>query len=506
MSEQEEQPTISIPRWTPDFDASGFDVHAVLREAGAQKKSAYKVLKSLGYPVAKFISFDVPQFAETKSADELIPVTASSTAVDLSDDDFAESAIEQMQAQGLGSTIFLNHQYVVPEDVYGKVASCEIVRRQVFNPVNGEKKTLACWDLKIAPVGEDENPRAVRITNMLRKSQLKLGVSVTVLVLKSVARKGGGRTITDVFYIESSMVGIPCNQTAWAHATAEKSADPAGAYTTFSPLDTGDPASVERFREELRAWLDGGWLGKEHTEGKVMSEATQAAAPATDETAAARGAQTTAAAPAEKKQIERGLFKGLFQDEVDERVNSVSFIVDRLIGALYEWKQREADDAALDELLGEFTAAMKVAMARDENAEPYMVFYSLSRASFEQVSKSGARNSQADQALLVKMHDTLIELGVPCEKVHGGDGDAAAKSASVAALAEATSKAARLEAEVETIRTDRDLLAEGLDAAVKTAEVLEQRLEEEKATSLAAVTALERYGREPLSRAGVSVS
>ncbi|HEX8685732.1 MAG TPA: hypothetical protein VF654_04495, partial [Pyrinomonadaceae bacterium] len=203
---------------------------------------------------------------------------------------------------------------------------------------------------------------------------------------------------------------------------------------------------------------------------------------------------------------ERGLFKGLFQDEVDERVNSVSFIVDRLIGALYEWKQREADDAALDELLAEFTAAMKVAMARDENAEPYMVFYSLNRAAFEQVSKAGARNGEANLALLEKMHDTLAGLGVECERVHGGEGDAAAKSASAASLAEATSKAAELEVRVTALTAEKAALDEGLRKALDTVESLEEQLGVEKATSLAAVTALERYGREPLPRAGVSVS
>jgi hypothetical protein len=514
MSEHDQQDDQQpIPRWTQDFDASQFDVQAVFREAMSQKKSAFKVLKALGYPVKKFISHEVPAFSVAeKSGDELIPVTASSTAIDLSGDDFAESAIEEMQAAAKGTTVFLNHKYELPEDVYGKVEDCEIVARELFNPVTGDNERLTCWDLRIAPVGEEENPRAVRVSNMLQRSRLKLGVSVTVLVLKSVARKGGGRTIIHVFYIETSMVGIPCNQTAWAHAAAGKSAATKDGgvealYTTFSPLNMKDPQSVERFRNELAAWL-----GTEKKEEKVMSEKTTNV-----EEPTAAGATEAGAAPVavEKKRIERGLFKGLFQEEVDERNNTVSFLLACLISALYDWRNQEKDETALDELLGEFHAALKAAMLRDPEAEAYLVYYALNRVPFEQLMKAGARNSEADQQLLHKMHDTLIELGVECKRFDDGEDDGEGedgeddeveKSASVVSRGALTKKVAALETDLSRLREEKSALAGQLELALKVGEQAVENLEVEKAISLAAVTALERFGKEPLPRAGVSVS
>jgi hypothetical protein len=469
--------TQTIPRWTEEFDPSSFDVQAVFREAMLQRKSAFKVLKALGYPVVKFISHEVPKFA---AADGLIPATASSTAIDLSGDNFAESAIEEMQAAAKGTTVFLNHSYNLPEDVYGKVADCAIITREVMNPVTQETASLTCWDLQISPVGEDENPRAVRVTNMLQKSKLKLGVSVTVLVLKATKRKDGGRTIEHVFYIESSMVGIPCNQTAWAGATKSS---PADNYRTFTPVNPNDPESLERFREELTDWLE-----TDPKRGKTMSSETTETKPA--------------AIPAEPKAIESGLFKGLYQEEVDEYINSVSFIVNRLVEALYTWKLKEADEAALDELLAEFVVAMKTAMQRDPDAEPWLVYYNLNRLAAEQLSKAGARNSSADQQLLDKMHDMLVDCGVGCSKLFGEEDDEAAKGVS----SRLTSKVAELEAESKALREERDDLKAQLETAISVADEATKLLELEKATSLAAVAALERIGREPLPRAGASVS
>lgn len=467
MSEETvEQQTTAIPRWTPDFDVNDFDLQAVFREAKAQKKSAGKLLKSLGYPVAKFISTDVPQF-KSASADGQIPVTASSTAIDLSGDDFDLCAIEQMKAACLGTTIFLNHEYDVPEDVYGKVAGAEIVKRKVFSPIAGKDENLSCLDLSITPVGADENPRAVQITNMLQKSKLKLGVSVTVLILEWKKRTDGGRTITKVFYIESSMVGIPCNQTAWAQQTGK----------SFK-----EPVMNEEQSEQTADSRTGGAVKKNASFEETM--------------------------------------KAMFADVLDDNQNnfwmyisSLSTVVNRILRDV-----RGKDAAAQAEAIAEgeasfeeFVATLKewfpkeVAEEAAKDAKPdyYWDYYSAITRVRDIVQKAGARNSASDQELIRKAHDSIRSL-LPevCGGQEESEADVANKSASVASLGELQTKAAELETKMAALETEKAELKQQLDAALDAAEKAADELELEKATSLAAVTALEKYSLEPLPRAG----
>jgi hypothetical protein len=275
-------------------------------------------------------------------------------------------------------------------------------------------------------------------------------------VLRSKKKASGGKHITDVFLVEDSIVGIPCNQTAWTHVEGKFAAAQAV------------------------------------TEGTTMSETKSAAA---------------AGVGGERKRIVGGLYKGFFQEEVDERTSSVSFNVSCLIESLYDWRTRKGEEAELDELLAEFTAAIKLAMTRDPEAEPYLVYYGLSEAAAGRAAKSGEGAGSLAQKMRDAFDQALTEAGVVGEKIQGevGAGEAA-KSASAALLAEAQSKAVELEARVTTLTEEIVGLEKGLSTALDTIEVLEEQLGVEKATSLAAVTALEDYGREPLPRAGVSVS
>lgn len=461
-----------IPRWTPDFDIDGFDVQAVFREASAQRKSVGKLLKSLGYPVAKFISLDVPVF---KSADA-VPLTASSTAVDLAGDDFDLGALKQMRDAALGTTVFLNHEYDVPEDVYGKVAAVEVVRRGVFNPLTKQTEQHYCLDLDVTPVGEDENPRAVRVTNMLRKSQLKLGVSVTVLVLKYKEREDGGRTITHVFYLESSMVGIPCNQTAWAEGEASKSA----------ATQTPDSKSAT-----------------------IMSETNAKPAAGVGVSAAA-----PAARPESKFASTLATMKGMFADVLHENQNNFWLYVDslrtvyrRLIGDA-RGKSGEAVAALVEEgntSVDEFAAELKTLLAaeiteaatQDATAGGCYYDYWSAIGRLEGVVQKGGLPGVNVPAALKRAHARLVEAGAECGHVPvtASEGDEA-KQASVAGVAE-------LETKVASLTATNAELEQQLEAALQAAETATKELELEKATSAAAVTALEEFSLQPLPRAGM---
>ena len=426
----------AIPRWSADFDLNGFDLQAVLREASARKKSAGELLKELGYPVAE-LKLSSGEGPEVKSAGG-IPVTASTTASDLAGDAFDDAAIEQMCLAAEGSTVFLNHEYTVPEDVYGKVESAAVVRRTAHNPLAGRAEEMSCLDLVITPVGEDENPRAVQVTNMLRKSQLKLGVSVTVLVLQERERPDGGRVITRVYFLEVSIVGIPCNQTAWVSAVESKSFPAAEAASKSATLMTGQTHATD-------------------------------AGTATQQTATPQAAS-----------------KAMFADVLHENQNNVWLFMDSFY-TVYRRLLREAKGKTGDALnsivnegnasVDEFAAELKTLLAeeiaeastQESSTDCYYQYWSAIGRLDDVVQKSGVP-AGANLDLLKRAHARMHELGVQCDAV-ADDGDAA----------ELRTKLASAEAE--------------RDEALELAERVSKEFEE-------AVGLLEEVSREELPPAG----
>jgi phage head maturation protease len=152
-------------------------------------------------------------YLRTKAATEdaqgrpTVTVTASSDEVDLGNDRFALSALKQMVQAFEGLTIFLNHRYAVPEDVFGTVASAELHKRQGFT------------DLDLVIAVEESSQRAMSTYAMI-KNGTRLGVSVGVLV-KDAEYQGEDEDkileITDIIPLEASIVGIPANRRSWVH-------------------------------------------------------------------------------------------------------------------------------------------------------------------------------------------------------------------------------------------------------------------------------------------------
>lgn len=149
---------------------------------------------------------------ETKEADgegrPTVRVTASSTEIDLATDRFAMSALKQMEQQFPGMTIFLNHKYDVPDDVFGSVKSAELVERDGHT------------DLDLIIEVEMSNQRAVDTYSMV-KGGTTLGVSVGVLVMDADVVKDDTTKgmevleISEIYTLEASVVGIPANRRSW---------------------------------------------------------------------------------------------------------------------------------------------------------------------------------------------------------------------------------------------------------------------------------------------------
>jgi hypothetical protein len=171
-----------------------------------------------GLPVFKVLSDGAIKAYRDDDGVRRFTLTASSDADDLAGDFFADKALKRMESAAPGTTMFLNHQYNVPEDVFGAVEKATLVRRAV--ELQGSKKA-ECLCLEYEGIVEETNERAVKTHDMMMASRVKLGGSVSVLIVEKGNTKDGRRRIEDVYYLECSIVGIPCNPTAWVTAASK---------------------------------------------------------------------------------------------------------------------------------------------------------------------------------------------------------------------------------------------------------------------------------------------
>jgi phage head maturation protease len=137
--------------------------------------------------------------------------TASSTVKDLQGDEILQSAIDKMAATAPGMTIFLNHEYRVPEDVMGTVDTARAIARGY----DGETPIV---DLDFDIAVNETNPRAVQAWAAI-ESGVKLGTSIGAQIPEGGAKrnKNGTLVVSDVNLLEASVVGIPANPRSWVH-------------------------------------------------------------------------------------------------------------------------------------------------------------------------------------------------------------------------------------------------------------------------------------------------
>lgn len=167
----------------------------------------------------KFLS-DSALKAFEKDGKKYCRLTASSNGEDLVGDIMSEKALSRMKEAAVGTVMFMNHSTNVPEDVFGTVVETELEKKQAAL-VGGGAGDVLC--LEYLTEVEESNERAVKCWQMM-KSGTKLGASVTVLVRekKSNPKRNKGIIIDDVEYLETSIVGIPCNRQSWVNS-AQKS-------------------------------------------------------------------------------------------------------------------------------------------------------------------------------------------------------------------------------------------------------------------------------------------
>lgn len=165
---------------------------------------------------------------ENDMGEKFVAGTTSSSIRDLHGDEMSLNALKSMaDTARQNMTVFLNHNYNVPEDLFGSATDAEIVKRW-DSETNQEVYDL---DVNIRVVNEDENPEALRAYRAIKRG-VKLGLSIGARVEKASRKAADGDqpesiVIEKVRLLEASVVGIPANQRSYLHS-AIKSIKSAG--------------------------------------------------------------------------------------------------------------------------------------------------------------------------------------------------------------------------------------------------------------------------------------
>jgi hypothetical protein len=139
---------------------------------------------------------------------------ASSTVRDHHGDQLTVKALEKMASSARGMTIFMNHSYNVPADVFGRVEKVRLDRTGERDPKSGAE----IYDLRMGIVVTKSNAQAVQTFEQIEDGT-RLGLSIGAMIPDGGAtfsKEDGGRYIVDdVDLVETSVVGVPANPRSW---------------------------------------------------------------------------------------------------------------------------------------------------------------------------------------------------------------------------------------------------------------------------------------------------
>lgn len=161
--------------------------------------------------------------------------TTSSTDIDLYGTRMKPAALESMRRSAQDNlTLFLNHDYTIPESIFGSVLDATKRRRK---GEDGQSFT----DLDILAGVATANPRAMDCYEHIKR-KVKLGFSIGALILDWQWETPEGEkidvdpddwwamffgptddavmAILDVLLVEASLVGVPANRRSWVQNAA----------------------------------------------------------------------------------------------------------------------------------------------------------------------------------------------------------------------------------------------------------------------------------------------
>jgi hypothetical protein len=143
---------------------------------------------------------------------------ASSSVKDRHGDQLTLKALKKMESSAIGLTIFMNHSYDIPKDVFGTVERTRLTKAIDADPKTGG----AIWELRFGIGVASSNPEAVRSFELIETDKVRLGLSIGAMIPEGGATFEKGVTaaesrvvIDDVDLVETSLIGIPANPRAW---------------------------------------------------------------------------------------------------------------------------------------------------------------------------------------------------------------------------------------------------------------------------------------------------
>lgn len=140
---------------------------------------------------------------------------ASSTIRDHHGDEITEKALRKMAGSALGMTIFLNHEYRVPQDVFGVVERAKVVKSGEIDSRTGQP----IYDMRVGIRVAKTNKPAVDTFELIESDAIKLGISIGAMVPEggaTFAKSGGGRyVVDDADLVEASIISLPANSRSW---------------------------------------------------------------------------------------------------------------------------------------------------------------------------------------------------------------------------------------------------------------------------------------------------
>ncbi|MBI3654059.1 MAG: hypothetical protein HY231_23765 [Acidobacteria bacterium] len=495
--------------------------------------------KAAGLPVFKVLSDGAIKAYKDSDGVRRFSITASSDADDLTGDFFKEKALKRMASTAKGITMFLNHSYDVPKDVFGAVEKASLERKSVFNRVEG--KEMECLCLTYDGVVTEVNPAAVQTHDMMLEGRVTLGASVSVLIVEKSNTKDGRRGIDDVVNLECSIVGLPCNPTSWVESASkalklfEDDKQPAqSVYTKDCPQCNKSVDTMHDFTQAPCPHCN--WRA---TKGDIaaMMQADAAKSAVADHPEALPDTEAISKETAMETETHNAkdtkpesTRKGLFNDELQRQESSIWHLLDILSNALYDlyyeavYYNTDVDASAeLTTICSEFTACLMerflprlqsedkslegtgLAQAKLENAAKVFAFLGAPAElaqKMQTVIKEGRRNNATDQKMIEEIHGLSVELGAACKAV-----EVATEESKGAAAPDADNSASQASGNVQEnnpeVETLSKSLAETQEIASLATTAAEQAMKQRnEALELAdlSVKALEAFAKKPMAR------
>lgn len=484
-----------------------------------------------------------------------VRLIASSDATDLVGDVMSKNALNQMKDAAVGTTIFLNHDSTVPDSVFGAVEKAELVTRNFTVVDGGKKRVLSLICLEYDVLVEETHDRAVKVWDMINAGTTKLGASITIAIVEKSPLSGGRRQIDSVIYLETSIVGIPCNQTAWVQYVksfswvqqASKSLKALTSKEEPVAIPDGEPVDIDSLFEKKEAVVE------EIVPSTIDNSSEQSSKTEVEPVIIpppvpffAVGAKSNTTSELKEIKMETlriaktvkdavTAFKDMFTDAVEEHFENpwlYMYILEDCMMELIYWNSNMPTDDKLA-AANEFIDAFKVKMMEiltaywsEEDAEKSAAmqkqFNEAATKHLQFLMKEGRRNNTSDAATIQKIHDMSCNLGAGCAEEKTVKTEAVAKGSEVAPVAgevetppaaveapDATETAAALEA-ANAKNAELEAANKELTEKVARLETEKKGLETQslkwKAGALTAKAMLADHLNQPAPRPGASTN